>query len=78
MKLRRYTLVPLNFSGRQTVHSRTNGWEEEEVELGANGGCGSVVVCVLICRIEAPVMIPEGFHFRVEVVARLPLLGLGC
>ena len=29
-------------------------------------------------QIEALVMTHEGFHFRVEVVARLPLLGLGC
>ena len=37
MKPRRYALVPLNLSDRLIVSSRTYGWEEEVVGLGADG-----------------------------------------
>ena len=42
IKPRRYALVPLNLSGRLMVGSRTCGWEEDVVGLGADGGCDSV------------------------------------
>ena len=42
MKPRRYALVSLNWSGTSTVGSRTYGWEEDVVGLGADGGCDSV------------------------------------
>ena len=51
--------------------------EVEVVGVGGDGWCGSVGG-FLMCRIEAIVIILEGFHFLVEVVARLPLLGLSC
>ena len=41
MKPRKYALVPLNLSGRLMVGSRTYGWEEGVIGLGANGGCDS-------------------------------------
>ena len=43
MKPRRYALVPLNLSGRLMIGSRTYGWEEDVVGLGADGGCDSAV-----------------------------------
>ena len=41
IKPRRYALVPLNLSGRLMVGSRTYGWEEDVVGLGADSGCDS-------------------------------------
>ena len=42
IKPRRYALVSLNLSGKLMVGSRTCGWEEDVVGLGADGGCDSV------------------------------------
>ena len=72
MKPRRYALVSLNWSGTSTVGSRTYGWEEDVVGLGADGGCDSAVVDFLKCRIATHTMIPEGFHSLARVVASLP------
>ena len=78
MKLQRYALLPLNLSGKLMVGSRTYGWEEDVLKPGSNGGCDSVDGGFLECRIATLLMIPEGFHSLVEVVARPPRLGLGC
>ena len=70
--------MPLNLLGRLTEVSRTYGCEGEVVRLGVDGSVAWRVVGFWMCRFEALVMIPEGFHFLVEVVARSSLPGLSC
>ena len=61
--------MSLNFSGRLMVGSRIYGWEEGVLPTVV---VTRQVVDFLKFRIATLVMIPEGFHSLVEVVARLP------
>ena len=75
MKPRRYALLSLNLSSSLTVGSRTYGWEEDVVGPSSDGGCDTAGDGFLEVSIATLLMIPEGFHSLIEVVARLPLLG---
>ena len=76
MKPRRCVLDPLNLSGTLTLGSRSYEWEEEGIGLGVDEGVAQLVGGCWMCHFEALVMIHERFHFLVDVVASLPLLGL--
>ena len=58
--------MPLNLLGRLTEVSRTYGCEGEVVRLGVDGSVAWRVVGFWMCRFEALVMIPKGFHFLVD------------
>ena len=52
--------------------SRTYGWEEDVVGPSSDGGCDTAGDGFLEVSIATLLMIPEGIHSLVEVVAKLP------